>query len=272
MNGNTLRNRLHQGQRVYGTLVVSPSSFWPNTVRHSGADFVFIDTEHIALDRETVSWMCRAYHALGLPPVVRVPSPDPFEACKVLDGGACGVIAPYVESADEVRTLVGAAKLRPLKGRRLAEALHSPATMEAELHEYLQRRNADIVLIVNIESVPALEKLDEILSVPGLDGVLVGPHDLSCSLGIPEQYRHPRFNDAVCTIIRKTRAAGLGVGVHFWEGLDLEVQWARAGANLIMHSSDLLLFGQTLRRELTEIRQALADLPEPGGNEDVEIV
>ncbi len=104
-----------------------------------------------------------------------------------------------------------------------------------------------------------MENLDEILSVPGLDCVLIGPHDLSCSLGIPEQYRHPRFDAAVRTIFRKARERGVGASIHFWEGLDLEIAWSRAGGNLIMHSSDLSLFGQALKREVADLRDALGD-------------
>jgi len=209
-----------------------------------------------------VAWLGRLCQAAGVPPVVRIPCPDPFEACKVLDGGAAGIIAPYIETAEQVRALSGVTRFRPVKGRRLEEALADPGTLEAPLAEYLERRNSQTVLIVNIESTPAMENLDEILAVPGLDAVLIGPHDLTCSLGIPEQYTHPKFEQAVRQIIRRARDAGVGAGVHYWAGLDQEIAWARAGANLIMHSSDLLLFGQTLRRELGQIREALADSPQ----------
>jgi len=259
MRGRELREALRSGRRVYGTLVASPSPMWPPAVRQAGIDFVFIDTEHISLDRTVLSWMCRAYGAMGLPPIVRIPSPDPFEASKVLDGGAVGVIAPYVESANEVRALVGAAKLRPVKGERLAAALKDPTVLEPQLREYLDDRNTDTVLIVNIESVPAMNNLDAILAVAGLDAVLIGPHDLSCSMGIPEQYRDPRFDQAVREIIRRARQKGIGAGIHLSQEFDLEIEWAKAGGNLIVHSSDVSLFAQALRRDIAEIQQALGD-------------
>jgi len=259
MNGSQLRRALRDGQRVYGTCIISPSPSWPGAVAATGVDFVFIDTEHIAQDRVSLSWMCRAYSAMGLAPVVRIPSPDPYEACKVFDGGAAGVIAPYVETAEQVRHLVGAAKLRPLKGARLARGLEDPATLEPELRQYLEQRSASSVLIVNIESVPAMENLDGILSVDGLDAVLIGPHDLSCSLGIPEQYRDPRFDRAVREIIGKARARGIGAGIHYSSGVDQEIEWARDGSNLIIHSSDLALFTETVRRDITAMKKALGD-------------
>jgi 4-hydroxy-2-oxoheptanedioate aldolase len=123
MDGREIIRSLRDGRRVYSSAIVAMSPLWPSLAKQCGIDFVFVDTEHIPLDRQTLSWICQTYQALGLPPVVRIPCNDPFEACKVLDAGAEGVIGPYVETADQVRALVGAVKLRPLKGRRLQEAL-----------------------------------------------------------------------------------------------------------------------------------------------------
>jgi 2-keto-3-deoxy-L-rhamnonate aldolase RhmA len=258
---NTFAQRLRGPGRLYGTLVVSPSPHWVPVVAGLGLNFVFIDTEHIPLNREKLAWMCQAYRAVGLPPVVRIPAPDPFQACMVLDGGAVGIIAPYVETAAQVRELVGALKKRPLKGRTLARHLEGGA-LEPALGSYIAKGAEARTLIVNIESVPALEALDEILAVPGLDGVLIGPHDLSSSLGIPEQYEHPRFLEACDTIIRKARARSVGAGVHVIYEKDRSVheeRWAKLGANFIVHAGDILLFAEGIRRELGELKTRLGD-------------
>lgn len=257
MTGREIIQALHDGRRVFSSAIVAMSPLWPSLAKQAGLDFVFVDTEHIPLDRQTLSWILQTYQAMGLPSVVRIPCNDPFEACKVLDAGAGGVIGPYVETADQVRQLVGAVKLRPLKGRRLQEALHDPNRLEPELRDYLEQRNGDKILIVNIESTPAIENLHDICSVPGLDAVLIGPHDLSCSLGIPEQYDHPRFDEAVRTIFRIAREHGIGAGIHFWLGLDQEVTWSKAGGNLVMHSSDLAIFSRTLKSDLESLRRSL---------------
>jgi 4-hydroxy-2-oxoheptanedioate aldolase len=257
MTGREIVQALHDGRHVFASAVVGMSPLWPDLAKKTGIDFVFVDTEHIPLDRTTLSYLCQTYQALGLPPVVRIPSNDPFEACKALDAGAGGIIGPYLETADQVRALVGAVKLRPLKGRRLAESLRDRNTLEPELADYLEKRNDDKILIANIESVPAIENLHEICAVPGLDAVLIGPHDLSCSLGIPEQYGHPRFDEAVRTIFRVAREHGVGAGIHFWLGLEQEITWAKAGGNLVMHSSDLAAFSRTLKSEIEQLRKAL---------------
>jgi 2-keto-3-deoxy-L-rhamnonate aldolase RhmA len=272
MNAKEFLDRLKKGERLYGTAVLSPSPLWPLAVKRTGVDFVFIDTEHTPFDRTILAQMCLAYKGLGLPPLVRIPSPDPHEARKVLDGGACGVLAPYIESPEQVRDLVGATKLRPLKGERLKEALQSQDSLESSLKDYLRDYNKDNFLVINIESVPAIERLDSILAEPGLDGVIIGPHDLSLSLGLPEQYHAPRFEDAVGQIISKVRARGLSVGIHLSGEAELQIKWAKAGANIIMHSSDMALFQQRLKEDITAIRSDLRDDDSTIGEEQDTII
>jgi len=125
--------------------------------------------------------------------------------------------------------------------------------------EYVSKFNKCRVLLVNIESIPAIESLDEILSVPDLDGVLIGPHDLSCSLGIPEQYDHPCFAEAVQKIVEKERAKNIGVGIHNLPRLDQEIRYAKAGINMILHLADMMLFRNVLREDLKSIREGLGE-------------
>jgi 4-hydroxy-2-oxoheptanedioate aldolase len=257
MTGREIIARLRGGEFVYSTSIVSPSPFWPPFVKQLGIDFVFLDTEHVPQDRSTLGMMCQAYAAAGIPPVVRVPCNDPYEACKVLDAGAAGVIGPYLETAEQARAMVGAVKWKPLKGARLERALADPSTMEPELRKYLEDRNGDKIFIANIESVPAIENLEAICAVPGVDAVLIGSHDLSCSLGIPEQYDHPRFDEAVRTIFRTARSRGVGAGIHCWFGNDKHITWGKAGGNLIMHSSDVSAFSATLKSGIAELRAGL---------------
>jgi 4-hydroxy-2-oxoheptanedioate aldolase len=270
MNGRELIKALRSGRRVYGTMIVSTSPHWPAAVKSAGADFVFIDTEHIAIDRTTLAWMCQTYRALGLAPLVRIPSPDPYEATVALDNGASGVLAPYVETPEQVRRLRGAVKLRPLKGKVLEEVLNGERELDAELSDYVTKRCAENVLLINIESAPALSALDEILAVPDIDALQVGPHDLSCNLGVPEQYGHPRFEEAIQTIIAKARARQVGAGVHYWWGIEDELRWVKAGANLIVHSGDIALFADALRADLKRFRDECGD--EVGSAEEKELI
>lgn len=261
MTGKELKESLRSGKRVYGTLIVSSSPKWLDVINQVNLDFVFIDTEHIALDRQQLSWMCHGYADKGLVPVVRIPSPDPYQACMSLDGGAKGIIAPYVETIYEVQQLRGAVKTRPLKGQKLRDYLDGTKDLEPGLIKYIEKYNDNHVLIINIESKPAMDNLDEILKVPGLDAVLIGPHDLSSNLGIPEQYDHPEFLAAVKTIFTKARKAHVGAGMHtaFVTTIEKEIEWAKMGGNLIIHSGDISRFAQVMSNDINTLRKALND-------------
>ena len=101
--------------------------------------------------------------------------------------------------------------------------------LEPELDDYLTKRSGHKVLIINIESVPALERLDDILSEPYVDAVLIGPHDLSCSLGLPEQWEHPVFDEAIRKIITTSRKHNVGIGIHH-NYPNHEIEWIKAGS------------------------------------------
>jgi 2-keto-3-deoxy-L-rhamnonate aldolase RhmA len=256
---STFQEALHEGRPLYGTLVTSTSPKSLEAVAGLDLDCVMIDTEHIPLGWHDLGWMCHAYRGLGIVPIVRIPRADPFDACRVLDMGAGGIVAAYIETAAEVAALRGATKLRPVKGRKLDDVLSGRAPLDGELADYVAKRNASNILLVNIESVAAVEALDQILAVPGLDGVLIGPHDLSCSLGHPEQYDHPVFEKTIHEIITKARAHKVGVGVHNLPMLEQEIKWRRAGLNLILHRSDVTLFRRGLHENLASIRSALGE-------------
>ena len=257
---HSLRQSLRSGDYVYSSAVVSSSPAWSRVARQARLDFVFVDSEHTPVDRTALAWICRSYEAVSVPVVVRIPSPDPVAAAMVLDGGARGFIAPYIETVEQVAALTAVARYRPLKGARAQEAVTNPDCLEPELGKYLESRNAETLFIANIESVPAIDNLSNLLAVGGIDAVLIGPHDLTCSLGIPEQYEHPRFDEAVRTIISTARAHRVGAGIHFWTNLKQEIEWARnAGANLIMHSSDLTLYLESLTRDMDLLREELSD-------------
>lgn len=262
----SLLKKLQQGQNVYGSCITSTAPMWPKVIQQTGVDFVFLDTEHIPLDRADLARLCQQFRAYGITPIVRIPSPDPFRACQAIDGGAIGIVAPYLESVEQIQELVGATKFRPLKGERLNAYLTGQEQMSDEMQAYIAAYNADTICIANIESVPALNRLDELLSVPGLDAVFIGPHDLSVSLGLPEQYDHPDFEAAVRSIIHQTRAKGLSIGIHFSLEPERQIKWMKEGVNIVVHSFDVALFSQRLRHDLRIIKEAAGDDLSPDTN------
>jgi 2-keto-3-deoxy-L-rhamnonate aldolase RhmA len=260
---NILLEKLQQGKNVYGTCITSAAPMWPQAIKSAGLDFVFIDTEHIPLDRNELALLCQMFTSNAIVPIVRIPSPDAYRVCQAIDGGAAGIVIPYIESRAQVVELAGAVKYRPLKGELLSAYLEGSKRMTEALQEYIKSFNSNNICIANIESVPAMERLDEILSVPGLDGVFIGPHDLSVSLGVPEQYDHPVFEKAVKTIIHTTRNKGLHIGIHFSLEPERQIKWIREGVNIVVHSFDIALFLQRLKHDMQIIKNAVGDIAEP---------
>jgi 4-hydroxy-2-oxoheptanedioate aldolase len=239
MTGEDMRQTLAQGERVYGTmLTLARNPRWARALAHVGLDYVIIDTEHSAFGRGEVADMIAAYDQARVAPLVRVPIPDAHYVTMAMDAGAHGVLVPYCETVEQVKTAVGAAKWRPLKGALLDRAVETGEFPGEELEQYLVRRNRDSFLIIGIESVPAVENLSAILDVAGVDAVFVGPHDLSCSLGTPEQYDHADFEAALEQIIQTCAARKVPMTVHFSD-LELSRKWAQRGVSLILHSSDV---------------------------------
>jgi 2-keto-3-deoxy-L-rhamnonate aldolase RhmA len=259
MANKTLLEKLKNGKTVYGTCITSMAPLWSKAARNAGLDFVFLDTEHVPLERMEIASLSQLYKAVGISPIVRIPSPDPFRACQMLDAGAEGIVAPYIETVEQVKEMVGALKFRPLKGKRLHKALENRLTVEPELAQYLENYNRGNLCIINIESIPALENLDKLLKVPGLDGVFIGPHDLSVNMGLPEKYDHPDFEKMVATIIKKCVENNIAVGIHFSESPERQVKWMNAGANIIIHSSDIAIFSQKLAHDIQLIRKSGGD-------------
>ncbi len=263
-----LKQKLAQGKTVYGTCITSNAPRWQTVVADSALDFVFLDTEHIAIDRADLSRMCLGYQAKGLTPIVRIPSPDPYRTSQAMDDGAIGVVAPYLENSAQIMDLIGATKYRPLKGEVLENVLNGKTEPTPELEKYLNSYNLGNLCIANIESLPAVERLDELLSLKGLDAVFIGPHDLSINMGIPEQYDHPDFVAMVKTIVQKARKHTLGVGIHFSLEAQRQIDWIREGVNMVIHSSDMALFSQRLREDIRKIKSSVGEANDPTGTGD----
>jgi len=267
MTGKEFRDTLRSGITVYGTLITSASPKMFDLTTSLGLDFVFLCSEHVAYNPETLSWMCRAFKAAGINPVVRIPEPSPFLATQALDAGAGAILVPYVENTDDVFDLVGAVKFRPLKGKKLTKILYGEEKPSPELEAYLKKHNENHTLLLNIESQAGVSNMEQFFKVqsvdgPGVDGIVIGPHDLSTSYGIPEKYRSSEFLDLSCDIIRKARNAGVAAGGHNGsrDSLDLQIGWAKAGATIILHSSDMFLFADKLQEDLNRIREAKGEI------------
>lgn len=263
MQGQTIREKLHNGDRVYGIHICNLNGPRPaNLCAKLELDYVFIDLEHTPVDRGEAAFMCGFYAAHGISPLVRVPYPNPHLAAAALDGGAQGIVVPYIETVEEVRDLVGAVRYRPLKGKKLRDVLAGKHRLNDETAHYIDEFNRQTYLLIGVESVAAVDNLNALISVDGVDGVFIGPHDLTVSMEIPQQYTNPDFVDTVNNIIRTSRATGLGVGMHLIpnnSSPEQIEQYMDEGMNFILYSHDAVIMADSITRDLKALRQIKGD-------------
>lgn len=218
-------------------------------IANAGMDWVFLDTESADPDPARLGTMLGYAQMAGLPAVVRIPEVCKTEVGRVLDLGAAGIICPDVRSAAEARELVRLARYYP-EGER-GVALDRPHTRysvsgAADKMRYMEAANRKLMLVCQIESLPGLEHLDEIAAVPGVDGLLIGPNDLTQAMGIFGQTEHPDFLAAVRRIIRAAETHGKYVGMSCGSAAAC-VPWAEMGVRFFQVGTDVSLYTGALR-------------------------
>ena len=259
MNGAELKATLQAGGRVYGTMIThGRNPRWVEALGGIGLDYVVIDTEHGPRSRAELADYLAAFTGSGVVPIIRIPIPDSHYVTMALDGGAQGILAPYCETVAEVKEVIAAAKWRPLKGEAVRRLMDTGEHISEAARDYLEQRNRNTVAIIGIESVAAVNNLEEILKVPGIDGIFVGPNDMSISVGFPDQYDRPEYQETVKRVIDTSEAHGIPVLVHH-QTADLSAYWVRQGARFVLHTTDRRTLAEAYRREFAGLREVAAE-------------
>jgi len=264
MNGELLSKKLRAGERIYGTHIASLGNPLAAKIQSTVSyDFVFICTEHMPVDRTEVSSICQLYSGKGISPMVRIPSPDPYYAAMSLDGGAEGIVVPYLETVEQAKAMIGAVKYRPIKGKKLDDILENRIILNEETDRYIRSFNRNNYLIIGIESVYGYKNIDSLLALEEIDGIFLGPHDLTISMEIPEQYKHPDFIRVVTDIIQRCRKSRKGVGMHvsqlIYSDDYIMDTFIDQGMNFILYGADIVLLKNDMEKNLTKIRQRYND-------------
>ena len=261
MNGAELKATLKAGGRVFGTMIsVSRNPRWIPVLDGVGLDYVVIDTEHGPRSRGELADFLGMFNTTGVVPIVRIPIPDAHYVTMIVDAGAQGVLAPYCETVDQVKEVVGAAKWRPLKGEAVRRLVDTGEHISEDTRAYLEERNRNNIVIIGIESVAAVKNLENILNVDGIDGIFVGPNDMSISLGIPDQYHRAEYQETVKKVIDTSEAHGIPVLVH-QQTPDLSTYWIEQGARFVLHGTDRRALAEGFRADFTRLRDFAKGLP-----------
>ena len=260
MNGAELKQTLREGGRVFGTMIThGHSPRWIPVLSGVGIDYAVIDTEHNPRGRAELGDYLAMFNTSGVVPIVRIPIPDSHYVTMAMDAGAQGVLAPYCETVDEVQEVVAAAKWRPLKGEAVERVVAEGEHVSAATRAYLEERNRNSIVIIGIESVAAVNNLGAILEVPGIDGIFVGPNDMSISLGFPDDYDRPEYKDTVKRVIDMSEAKGIATLVHH-QTPELSTYWIDQGARFVLHSSDSRQMHAGYRSDFSKIKAAGSEI------------
>lgn len=230
------RRRFAAGDHLVGTFVKTPATHPVEVIGSIGFDFVVIDEEHAPFDRVTIDNAILAARAVGTAALVRVAEPTAAKILSVLDDGATGILVPHVASAAKAREVVAAARYRGGK-RGFTNSSRAGGFGARALWQHVDAADAEVTIIGMIEDPEALDQLDEILAVEGLDGVFIGRGDLTVALGA-RGMDAPEVEDACTRIFAAARKAGKPVCIMVGTAAEAAAFQAR-GASAYIVSTDL---------------------------------
>lgn len=234
-----------------GTWVVSSNALAAEALGHAGFDWAVLDLEHTITDLGDLVHLLQAVGNTRMVPVVRLPWNEPVMVKRVLDAGALTVMFPFVQNAEEARRAVAATRYPP-EGVRGVMGL-SRATRYGTATQALRHANQSVGVIVQIETREALDELEAIATVPGVDAVFVGPADLSASLGHLGEPAHPQVMELLARAVDRCRALGRPVGT-MGASAELVAQYRAMGFDFVGVGSDLGLMMRGAQAALSALR------------------
>ena len=243
MRENTLKQRLQDGQAAFGVMITFPSATMVEMLGHLGFDWVLIDNEHGSITVDNSEDLVRAAEITGMAPIVRPVGNKPEIIAPFLDRGAWGVQIPHVNTAEEARAAVDAVKYPPVghrglfSGSRPGEYGFAGATAD-----YVDEANHNTLVCLMLEEVEAIENLEDMVTVDGVDVFFIGSGDLSASMGYPGQQTHPEVQALMEKGITTIREAGKIAGCSCPDSyvpkfLDMGVQYFHGSVSRLLHSS-----------------------------------
>lgn len=252
----TLKERLQAGQAILGTMVtVFDNPEIAKILKVCGFDFFIVDCEHGNFDYSDVAKLCTVAREAGIPPMVRIPEARREVVLKFMEMGARGLLLPNTETVEQARALVAYSKYFPL-GNRGVSLLRSHTGFERidSATEYMRKANDENILMVQIESPVAVERIDDLLAVEGIDAAFVGPNDLSQSMGIMGQTDDPRFIAAIDRVIAAAKRRRKFSGIHMMSAEALE-PWIAKGMTLNFWANEIVMMMNAARAGLAKLRK-----------------
>ena len=226
--------------------------FVAQSIYQTGADWVWIDHEHSPVSTESIGTICVQGRQNGSAPVIRVPYNNPGDIKKAYDVGAVGVMVPQIDTAEDAKDAVRWAKYPPMGMRGIAPFFAGYLGLTGQ--DIIDNANDETILMLQMESVEAYENLDEILAVPGFEVLLVGPTDLSASLGVPGDIHNSKVENIMSDVAQRIKGTGKYLSTTFAE-VEFCRRWLGEGYQMMNVSSTLALGTVQTREFFAEMRE-----------------
>jgi 2-keto-3-deoxy-L-rhamnonate aldolase RhmA len=251
---NKLKHLLASGGDAVGTMVTDTRTpAIAAVLANAGFDFFILDTEHGSFSMETVADLMLMARLAGITPVVRVPDDGYPWIARTLDAGALGIMVPRVRTLDQVQRAARAVKYPPLGERGMSGGRGNTGYRSMKMVDYAARANEETFLILQIETREAIEGIDAMLAVPGVDAALMGPNDLSMALGVPADGEHAHVTAAIQKVVDSAKRHNLPSGTHVRDMQNLK-SWRDRGMRLLMYNSDFGFIAQAGAAAVAELK------------------
>ena len=224
MRKNLTKEKILAGETAYGVFVNVSNPSIVEIIGHLGFDFALIDAEHGPMGLESCEQMIRAADAVNITPLVRIAMNIQQNILRFLDMGALGVQLPLLNTKADVENVVRSVKYQPEGRRGLAGVRANNWGLSGPLGEYVQEANRETLVIAQIETMEAVENLKEILTVPNIDVVFIGPNDLSQAMGYPGQMKHPEVQKLIDRLVQEIHAVGKATGTVAYDADTLKLR------------------------------------------------
>jgi 2-keto-3-deoxy-L-rhamnonate aldolase RhmA len=255
MKPNRFKQILTEGKVPLGHMVLEfGTRGLARMLEVAGLDFVVVDMEHSGFSAANIADLMAWFKATPVAPFVRVPQIQYHFIARTLDAGALGIMVPNVKDGVEARAIVDAAKYGPLGQRGVVLGETHTDFQSVNPREFMDYSNENTTIICQIESQAGLDNLEEIATTPGVDVLWVGHFDLSQSLGIPGQFHHPKFLEALKRVVDTAHRHSLGAGIQPGN-LGQAQEWLEAGFNVISYSGDLYVYLEAMTQAVAGLRQ-----------------
>lgn len=252
MYGANLKAKLKDGQLCLGTWVTLGHSAIAEIFARAGFDWVVVDMEHSTISMEQAGELIRTIDLAGVSPLVRLTSNDTNLIKRMMDAGAHGIVVPNVNSPDDAKIAVEATRYAP--GGHRGVGLARAQRYGPGFKNYLAWQKDGPVVIAQIEHQSALRHLDEIFTTSGVDGFIIGPYDLSCSMGMPGEFDRPEFVSAIQKILQTGIRVGCPAGIHIVEPDPEQLRkMISEGYRFIAYSVDIRMLDASARAGISVI-------------------